>query len=231
MPPLRHASNYLTKHYLQKILNKLAFAGVNIRGNKLKGIRLHSSARGQNVVQIVFLNLNIPDIVTETLAGYGIKLRSEFTGLNTHAHSTLLSDREFSMLAEDDKDMVRGLTQIIVEVQIKGIIALSNENDVWIGLEIEVPGNAEFRSRFKYSPILCPHITTSHLWKNIYHEVLEPAVFKHTGLIDEYRIFKPKVDKIGQDKTGQDKTGQGKTVHRQWLVKVNKGSRAPGVRG
>ena len=99
------------------------------------------------------------------------------------------------------------------------------------GLEIEVPGNAEFRRRFKYRLILCPHITTSHLWKNIYHEVLEPAVFKHTGLIDEYRIFKPRVDKIGQDKTGQDKTGQGKTVHRQWLVKVNKGSRAPGVRG
>ena len=40
------------------------------------------------------------------------------------------------------------------------------------------------------------------MWKNIYHQVLEPTVFKYTGLIDK-----------------------------QWVVKVNKGSRATGVRG
>ena len=135
-------------------------------------------ARGQNVDQIVFLNLNLPNIVTETLAGYGIKLRSEFTAANSHAHSTLLSDSEFGMLDEDQKAMVRALTQIIVEVNIKIIIALSNENDVCLGLE--------FRRRFKYKPILCPHITSSHLWKNIYHPVLEPTVFKYTGRVDKW---------------------------------------------
>ena len=186
MPPLRHTSNYLTKKYLPTILNKLKLARVNIEGNKLRGIRLFSSARGQNVVQIVFLNLNLPNILTETLAGYGIKLRSEFTAANSHAHSTLLSDNEFGMLDEDQKAMVRALTQIIVEVNIKIIIALSNENDVCLGLEIEVLGSAEFRRRFEYDPIFCPHITTSHMWKIIYHQVLEPTVFKYTGRVDKW---------------------------------------------
>ena len=44
------------------------------------------------------------------------------------------------LLIEWQKDLVRKLGEDILEVEIKGIIAISNEDDVCLGLEIEVPG-------------------------------------------------------------------------------------------
>ena len=122
-----------------------------MKGRKLRGYRLFNAVRGQNVLQVVFLNLALPIVVTNILRKYGCNLRNEFKSNIAHAHSTLLSDREFFLLKEWQKELVRKLGEVILEVEIIGIIAISNENDICLGLEVEVPGNKELRDKFKYA--------------------------------------------------------------------------------
>ena len=45
------------------------------------------------------------------------------------------------MLRECQKDLVRKSGEEVIEVNIKGIVVISNEMDLCLGLEIEVPGN------------------------------------------------------------------------------------------
>ena len=52
------------------------------------------------------------------------------------------------------------MEEVKIEVEMRGTFNLGNDKDVCLGLEIEVPGNAEFRNSIKYGPILSPHIAT-----------------------------------------------------------------------
>ena len=42
----------------------------------------------------------------------------------------------------------------VIETEINGITAISNEMDVCLGFETEVPGNRELRKNFRYRPTL-----------------------------------------------------------------------------
>ena len=227
MPRLHNISNFLTERHLPEVLHQLKLAGVNIKGRKLRGYRLFNAVRGQNVLQVVFLNLALPIVVTNILRKYGCNLRNEFKSNIAHAHSTLLSDREFFLLKEWQKELVRKLGEVILEVEIIGIIAISNENDICLGLEVEVPGNKELRDKFKYRAMVNPHITTSHMWRKDYHEKLELIVFNSTGIRDEYLYFLSK-DKQNQIRPVQ-KAVQKEAVQKR-AVKV-KAVHEPAVQG
>ena len=58
------------------------------------------------------------------------------------------------MLKEWQKARVRKLAEEVIEAEINGIIAISNEMDICLGFETEVPGNRELRKNFKYRPTL-----------------------------------------------------------------------------
>ena len=80
-------------------------------------------------------------MVTNILDKYGCNLSNKFKSKNADAHTTLLSNRESNMLRECQKDLVRKSGEEVIEVNIKGIVVISNEMDLCLGLEIEVPGN------------------------------------------------------------------------------------------
>ena len=165
MPKLENVSNYLTEKHFQEVMDLLKERGVNLKEGKLVGYRTFTSARGQYKLQIVFLNISLPDTVTEVLSKYGLNLRHEFKASNSHAHTTLLTDKEYRLLTKEEKRLVREMEETRVEVLIKGIIALSNSEDVCLGLDVEVPGLDDFRKNIhNFKPILNPHITTSHMW-------------------------------------------------------------------
>ena len=213
MARLLSTSNFLTARHLPEVLYKLKEAGVSIKGRKLRGYRFFNAVRGQNSLQVAFLNLSLPIVVTKILSKYGCNLHKDFESNNVHAQTTFLSTREFNKLEEWQKEIVRKLGEEILEVEIKGIIAIPSELDICLGLEIEVPGNKELMEKLKYRPTVTTHITTSHMRKEDYHHYLELTVFNNTGLRDEYLCFPPEeIQK--QIRPVQIKNEHGKTIQK-----------------
>ena len=108
----------------------------------------------------------------------------------------------------------------VLEAEINGIIAISNEMDVCLGFETEVPGIKELRKNFKYRSIVTVTITTSHMRKEDYHLNLELTVFKNTGLRDDNLCF-PLKETQKQIRSVQEKVLQ-KAVQEQALQDFTK---------
>ena len=53
------------------------------------------SANECNTGQIVFLNQNIPRVVSYYLEQFRAELKCGFMGVNTHPHSTLIAKRKY----------------------------------------------------------------------------------------------------------------------------------------
>ena len=78
MPELPLASQYLTNTKFDRIIKHMKRAGVGIdHENKIAGITYFQSANDLNMLQVVFMDANIPTIVTKHLKSVGGKLRKE----------------------------------------------------------------------------------------------------------------------------------------------------------
>ena len=92
MPELPLLSQYLTYQEFDGIINDMKQAGVRIdHKNRIEGITYFQSGDDMNTLQVVFMDTNIPPIVSEHLASVGGKLRKEFVeSSNTHCHATVM---------------------------------------------------------------------------------------------------------------------------------------------
>ena len=78
MPELPLASQYLTDTKFARIINDMKGAGVRIdHENRIEGITYFQSGDDLNTLQVVFMDANIPIIVSGHLASVGGKLRKE----------------------------------------------------------------------------------------------------------------------------------------------------------
>ena len=71
---------------------------------------------------------------------YGSKLRCEFSGSNTHPHSTFITKTEFSKFSDQDRKKIReefGDEELVL-VHVVGVVALSNPDEVILGLEVNI---------------------------------------------------------------------------------------------
>ena len=76
MPELPLASQYLTNTKFDRIIKHMKRAGVGIdHENRIAGIAYCQSADDLNTLQVVFMDANIPIIVSEHLSSVGGKLR------------------------------------------------------------------------------------------------------------------------------------------------------------
>ena len=76
MPELPLASQYLTDTKFGRIINHMKEAGVRIdHENRIEGITYFQSGDDLNTLQVVFMDANIPIIVSEHLSSVGGKLR------------------------------------------------------------------------------------------------------------------------------------------------------------
>ena len=93
MPELQLATQYLTNKYFVKVINHLKWAGVKIdHENRIAGVTYFQSGKNLNMMQLVFLDANIPIIVSEYLSSVEGKLKKEFVNSsNTHSHATVFT--------------------------------------------------------------------------------------------------------------------------------------------
>ena len=191
MPELPEVSAYLTEVFHIKIMTRMGKNGVNMKEGKLVGFKSFVTANNCNTGQIVFLNQNIPRAVSYYLKLYGAKLRCEFRGTNTHAHSTLFTKTDFSKLSDEDKKKIQKEfeDEEKVLVHVVGVVALSNPDEVILGLKVNIDGVNEWRAKYKLSPITNPHISCCHLRKEVFDNLLEGIVYQETGKWDKYLVF------------------------------------------
>ena len=190
MPKLKEVSAYLTEIFHFKIMNKLTKDGVNIQEGKLVGYKAFVSANKCNTGQIVFLNQNIPRGVAYFLEQFGAELRYEFKGHNTHPHFTLLTRNEYSNFSEEIQEQIRKeFREQVVLVKVVGVVALSNPEEVILGLEVKMDEVNKWRKKYELSSISNPHISCCHLRKEVYDEILANIVFEETGKRDKYLVW------------------------------------------
>ena len=96
-----------SKHFYFQIMNKVREDGVNMQEGKLVSYKSFVIANECNTGQIVFLNQNIPRGVSYYLEQLRAELRWEFLGINTHPHSTLITQRECSKFRQDRSWRIR----------------------------------------------------------------------------------------------------------------------------
>ena len=148
MPKLKKVSAYLTEIFYFKIMNKLSEDGVNIQEGKLVGYKSFVSANKCNTGQIVFLNQNIPRGVSYYLEQFGAELRYKFKGHNTHPHFTLLTKNEYSNFSEEIQKQIREeFKEQVVLVNVVGVVALSNPEEVILGLEVKMDEVNKWRKK------------------------------------------------------------------------------------
>ena len=76
MPELPLASQYLTNTKFDRIINHMKWSGVRIdHEDRIAGITYCQSANDLNMLLVVFMDANIPTIVTKHLKSVGGKLR------------------------------------------------------------------------------------------------------------------------------------------------------------
>ena len=189
MPKLHLASQYLTSKYLKYIINDLRQNGVHIdRENRIKGVTYFQSEEESKVLQVVFLDLGIPKIVTKYLELVGGELRKEFlNSYNTHSHAMVFANSDFSLLTEDWKEIIsKDYQHAMVKLKIVGVVALSRGEEVLLGLELEMDEFNKLRVRAGLSALETPHVTTTHMWRRAYERKVEPAVGRLFGRVDKY---------------------------------------------
>ena len=148
MRKLKEVSAYLTEIFYFKIMNKLSEDGVNIQEGKLVGYKSFVSANKCNTGQIVFLNQNIPRGVSYYLEQFGAELRYKFKGHNTHPHFTLLTKNEYSNFSEEIQKQIREeFKEQVVLVNVVGVVALSNPEEVILGLEVKMDKVNKWRKK------------------------------------------------------------------------------------
>ena len=148
MRKLKEVSAYLTEIFYFKIMNKLSEDGVNIQEGKLVGYKSFVSANKCNTGQIVFLNQNIPRGVSYYLEQFGAELRYKFKGHNTHPHFTLLMKNEYSNFSEEIQKQIREeFKEQVVLVNVVGVVALSNPEEVILGLEVKMDEVNKWRKK------------------------------------------------------------------------------------
>ena len=196
MPRLHVISNFLTRKYFKAVKNEFKRVGVKMSGNKIKGLLFFVSARQLNTLQIIFLDARIALIVSNFLAQYGAQLRNEFLEENSYPHSTIFNKKQFGDLPLKYQEMVASKYQEeAVEVEMVGLVALTNGDEVLLGIEIKSPEADHIRQLVGYRATIYPHITTSHMWKHVYHRNLEPTVGRIVGIVDVYYGFWEEVRK------------------------------------
>ena len=190
MVKLEETSAYLTEYFFVKVLDKLQKDGVNMQGNKLVGYKSFVSANDCNTCQIVFLNQNIPRGLFHYLKQFGAELRCEFLGVNTHPHATVMTKKDYSKLSEEDRKKIRDeFREQIVNIQVIGIVALSEKNGVILGLEINLDTLNKLRKKLNLSALSNPHISCCFLRKAVYDEKLVSIVLKVRGKEDKYLVW------------------------------------------
>ena len=190
MRKLKEVSAYLTEIFYFKIMNKISEDGVNIQEGKLVGYKSFVSANKCNTGQIVFLNQNIPRGVSYYLEQFGAELRYKFKGHNTHPHFTLLTKNEYSNFSEEIQKQIREeFKEQVVLVNVVGVVALSNPEEVILGLEVKMDKVNKWRKKYELSSISNPHISCCHLRKEVYDEILATIVFEGTGKRDKYIVW------------------------------------------
>ena len=103
MPKLHLTSGVLTRMLFHKVVEEMRQSGVMMTDHKLHGYKFFVSAKRLNTLQVIFLDLRIPEIVTEFLLQFGAQIRNEFKNVNAHPHTTVLTEREYSKLSKVEK--------------------------------------------------------------------------------------------------------------------------------
>ena len=86
-----------------------------------------------------------------------------------------------------------------------GLIALCEE-EIFSGLEVHIPYADKFRDTLKLPASKYPHITTSHLWRDRYEELLVPTFKNQIWVVDIYH--KDWSELRGRKTQGQRKNSQ-----------------------
>ena len=133
--------------------------------NRIAGLTYFQSGKNLNMMQVVFLDANIPTIVSEYLSSVEGKLRKEFVNSsNTHSHATVFTMKDFNLLTPEWKRRIaQDYQNCVVFVKLVGVVALSREDDVFLGLKIEIHEYNELRLKAGLSEIETPHISTTHI--------------------------------------------------------------------
>ena len=201
-------------------MNKISEDGVNIQEGKLVGYKSFVSANKCNTGQIVFLNQNIPRGVSYYLEQFGAELRYKFKGHNTHPHFTLLTKNEYSNFSEEIQKQIREeFKEQVVLVNVVGVVALSNPEEVILGLEVKMDKVNKWRKKYELSSISNPHISCCHLRKEVYDEILATIVFEGTGKRDKYIVW-VKGGGVREIKTRKEKRYQVEKKEKKEVKKI-----------
>ena len=185
MPRLSVASQYLTDNFFENIISDFKKAGIKVEEeNRIEGILFFKTVDQQNVLQVIFLDNNIQQIVTKYLAQLGGELRRELTNANSHTHSTVIKKSEYNQLSPTMKQKVAsGYQYSTIKVKLLGLLALTDNDKICIGLEVE---ENKLRLEFGLWPQENPHITTTFMWRRNYEAVMKPVIGSSLGRVDKY---------------------------------------------